>query len=100
MVLCYRVNISPRKFDVMHGKIDPRWPRFSGGVVGVSLIGVSLIYAYQADILYHFLSKGIFALHPVSNVLTAAPTMSLLLAIAANLALLGVMALWKSCNFP
>ena len=99
-VLCYRVNISPRMFDVMHGKIDPRWPRFSGGAVGVGLIGVSLIYAYQADLLYYFLSKGIFALHPVSNILTAALTMSFMLAIGANLGLFGVMALWKSCNLP
>lgn len=99
-VVYYRANINPREFDVMHGNIDPRWPRLSGSFVGVGLIALSLIAAFGANGPYNFLFNGVITLDGLGGIIAASITMSISIALSANLGIIGVMALWKSFNLP
>ena len=97
--LYYRVNITPRTYDVMHGKIDPRWPRFSGLVVGAGLLLVSVINAYFPEAIFYLLFRTSSS-DETSVMLISALCMSLTLTLSAYIGLYGVMAFWKNLNLP
>ena len=99
-VCLYRVNIRPREFDVMHGKIDPRWPRFSGILISIGMIGFSAIFAYEPGAIFQAFLKTFVTNASLDAFILSAASLLAMMVMAAQLGLYGIMGLWKNLNLP